>query len=250
MKKNILLLFVISLFIFSCEDDVVTTTDLDSEWILTSFSCYCPPEVRNIEVGDHIWTIDSEEKSVSVENNSNDPSQNTLLSTGSYPISIIDTTITIANQSYDFYLKEGQLILSNKPELDGPILTFIKKSAFVEKTDTCSVKAIESENIYANGPAAQHFIESVKLTNDCLYISYTSSGCSGDSWEVQLVDEGVVMESLPVQKNIRLSLTNEEDCQAVFKKELWVDLSPLQVSSESKINFNLEGWNDQILYEY
>lgn len=248
--KKMVYLFIASILTISCADDAISPSDINGEWVLTSFVCYCLPENRDITPGEHTWVFDSEEQKVIVENNSSNSNQNTLLTTGSYPISIADSSVTIADQSYDFYFKDDQLILSDQPELDGPILTFIKKSAFVPESDTCSMKAIQSESIYNDGPAAQHTIESVDLTNNCLHITYASSGCSGESGEIQLVDQGVIMESFPVQKNIRLSLMNEEECQAVFQKDIWVDISPLQVNGESKINFNLEGWGEQILYEY
>ncbi len=251
MKKSILLLITISLFAFSCEDDALLPTDLNGEWVLISFSCFCPPEAREIEVGNHIWTIDVDTKKVIVENKDEEDTPSALFASGEYTISISDSTLSMDGSSFDFYFEDNLLVLSDHPELDGPIFTFMKKSDFIKKsTDSCDVKAIVSEDMYTNGPNAFHMIESVELKNHCLYISYSSSGCSGVSWEVQLVDEGVVMESFPVQKNIRIALTNNEACQAVFQKDVWVNISPLQVNGESKINFNLEGWDEQILYEY
>ncbi|MFK7953501.1 MAG: hypothetical protein AB8B73_11690 [Ekhidna sp.] len=248
--KRLLYITLFASFISGCTDETISPSNLDGEWVLTSYVCFCLPESREINIGDHIWSFDAENRNLIVENTSDKESNGVLLSSGTYPISVSDSSITISESSYDFSFEDDYLILSDQPELDGPILTFIKKSEFEAKVDTCEAKAIVSESIYNNGPAAFHTIESVELTNNCLHITYASSGCSGDSWEATIVDQGIVLESFPVQRSIRLSLTNEEACQAVFKKDIWVDISPLQAKGEPKINFNLDGWDEQILYEY
>ncbi|SDX36738.1 hypothetical protein SAMN05444411_10516 [Lutibacter oricola] len=92
-------------------------------------------------------------------------------------------------------------------------------------------------------------INSASIDDDCLKINYSSSGCSGDSWEVKLIDAGVIMESFPPQRNIKLSLKNEEICEAYFTKEISFDIDKLQVDGEVVL-LNLEGFDTQIRYEY
>ncbi|GAA4275131.1 hypothetical protein GCM10022258_44270 [Aquimarina gracilis] len=102
---------------------------------------------------------------------------------------------------------------------------------------------------FKNAPNDQHFINSVAINGDCLNISFSSGGCDGDSWEIKLIDSEVVLFSSPPQRNLRLSLKNEELCDAVITKEITFDIQALQVSG-NQILLNIENFEDQISYEY
>lgn len=110
-------------------------------------------------------------------------------------------------------------------------------------------QVIVDEDLYANAPADSLEILDVTIVNDSLKITFSSGGCDGSSWDVKLIDSGAILESFPVQRNLRLSLKNEELCKAIVFKEMAFDISKLQVEG-SKIQLNITNSNNSILYEY
>jgi hypothetical protein len=110
-------------------------------------------------------------------------------------------------------------------------------------------QVIVDENLYANAPDDPLEVIDLSIVNDSLKINFSSGGCDGSSWDVKLIDSGAILESFPVQRNLRLSLKNEELCKAIVFKEMTFDISKLQVEG-SKIQLNVTNSNKSILYEY
>ena len=119
----------------------------------------------------------------------------------------------------------------------------------VEPNSSCPVQVIISEDRFRNGPADELEVATVEIIDDCLIVEFSSSGCDGSTWEVNLYDAATIKESYPVQRDLRLSLTNREECDAVISRSLTFDLRPLQLEYE-KILLNLTNSGDQLLYEY
>jgi len=69
------------------------------------------------------------------------------------------------------------------------------------------------------------------------------------SWELKLIDSESILKFYPPQRNIRLSLKNEELCQAIITKEMSFDVTGLQVDGNTVL-LNSTNSDDQILYEY
>lgn len=130
----------------------------------------------------------------------------------------------------------------------GLTLTYCDKETDNSST-VCDKSVIVDEDQYNNEPNDQLTIISAELDNDCLKINFASSGCSGSSWEVKLIDSGVILYSDPPQRNLRLSLKNQELCDAYIGKEITFDISDLRVNGD-KVLLNLTNSGDQILYEY
>ncbi len=114
----------------------------------------------------------------------------------------------------------------------------------------CDYDTLISADLYANAPNDQLSINNLEIIDNCLQITFSASGCDGNSWEVKLIDSEQIMESLPVQRNLRLSLKNNEACAAVPTKTLSFDISELQISNNNQVYLNINNSNDQILYEY
>lgn len=123
------------------------------------------------------------------------------------------------------------------------------KTEAIEPNPDCPLSVIVSENEYNNAPDDELSIVSASITGDCLNIEFASSGCDGSTWEIKLLDANVIMESYPVQRNLRLSLKNIEECDAVIARSISFDLRPLQLNYD-KILLNLTNSGDQLLYEY
>lgn len=107
-----------------------------------------------------------------------------------------------------------------------------------------------SAHKYNNAHSEYFVIDTAFITNHCLNITIGASGCDGSSWGGALYDEGVIMESYPIQRNIKFVLTNEELCLAYFTKTFTFDLQPTQANYEDNIYFNIDGWSGSLLYEY
>ena len=113
----------------------------------------------------------------------------------------------------------------------------------------CDKEAIVDNELYLNGPDDHITINGVEVEDDCLNINFGASGCDGSTWKIELYDSGNIAESWPEQRYIRLSLKNQELCDAYFERELSFDISGLKVSGNEVI-LNLTNWADQISYIY
>ncbi|WP_372948423.1 hypothetical protein [Mariniphaga sp.] len=135
----------------------------------------------------------------------------------------------------------------------GAIITGLLLTSCDKETDNlstvCDQTVIVSKEKYNTAPNDQLTINSAEINADCLEINFASSGCSGSSWEVKLIDSGIILYSNPPQRNLRLSLKNQELCDAYIGKEITFDVKDLQVDG-NKVLLNITNSGDQILYEY
>ena len=115
--------------------------------------------------------------------------------------------------------------------------------------NNCDSGTIISAEQYSNAPADQLEINNLTINDNCLKINFSSGGCDGNTWELKLIDSGDIMESNPPQRNLRLSLKNEELCEAYITKELTFDISNLKVDG-NKVQLNIINSDENILYEY
>ena len=118
-----------------------------------------------------------------------------------------------------------------------------------ENPVNCDFETVISTEQYANAPSDQLTINSLDINDNCLKINFSSGGCSGDTWVLKLIDSGDILESLPPQRNLRLSLKNEELCEAYITKEIIFDISNLQVDG-NQVQLNITNGDESILYEY
>lgn len=114
---------------------------------------------------------------------------------------------------------------------------------------SCGQSTIISESLYQNAPTDLLDLMEVAIVGNCLELSFGSSGCDGESWDVQLIDSGAILESFPPQRNLILSLKNDEECDAYFVRTYSFDISGLQVEGSS-VFLNITNDESQILYEY
>ncbi|MGB1248674.1 MAG: hypothetical protein ACPG4Z_07295 [Chitinophagales bacterium] len=115
----------------------------------------------------------------------------------------------------------------------------------------CDEFIIENASRYQNDSSLYFGIDTIVLNGSCLDITIGASGCNGSTWNVDFIDEGVIMESLPIQRNARVLLVeNNEACLAVPSRTFSFDLQPIQESSENSLILNIDGWDESILYEY
>ena len=118
-----------------------------------------------------------------------------------------------------------------------------------EKTPSSEKSIIISNDAFDTYPNDPLIISAVSISGDYLQIGFYSSGCDGKSWIIELVGSADILYSDPPQRQIRLSLKNNEICQAVFGKTMTFNLKPSRISS-GEIILNLTGWNSPIRYKY
>ena len=90
----------------------------------------------------------------------------------------------------------------------------------------------------------------VELNGDCLEITFGSSGCGTDLWEENLYSTDTFYNVFPLQRDVKMELINDETCLAFFQKTVSFDLTPFQIDGQSDLPLNINGWNEQITYEY
>ncbi|MEM9329026.1 MAG: hypothetical protein AAGA85_25410 [Bacteroidota bacterium] len=113
----------------------------------------------------------------------------------------------------------------------------------------CDQRVVIDATEYTTAPMDALVIGSLTFNGDCLEITFSAGGCDGKSWELKLIDSGAISESLPPQRNLILSLKNDEFCEALITQTLTVDIAPLQIEGSS-IQLNLVNTGDEILYTY
>lgn len=115
----------------------------------------------------------------------------------------------------------------------------------------CDQITIVDAGLYETAPDDAFFFEEIVLRENCLEITFTSSGCDGSRWVTNLIDSEAILESFPVQRVLRLSLQNDEECDAVITRTLSFDLTPIQLAAYDRIMLNIDGYEgERILYTY
>lgn len=113
---------------------------------------------------------------------------------------------------------------------------------------TCDDLAVVNSDEFENAESTLFEFISAEISGNCLQVKFSAPGCDGSSSTMKLIDSGVIKESFPIQRDLRLVLDNNEACLAVFTKELSFDLSPLKTPNDNVIQLNLEG--RQYIYSY
>ncbi|XLS29859.1 hypothetical protein ACJD0Z_03315 [Flavobacteriaceae bacterium M23B6Z8] len=113
----------------------------------------------------------------------------------------------------------------------------------------CDDGVIISGSEFVNAPSDQLTISNLEITDNCLAITFSASGCSGESWRIKLIDAAEVLDSDPQQRNLRLSLKNDELCDAIITRTVSFDLTRLQLDG-NEIILRIANNSSQISYRY
>jgi hypothetical protein len=167
----------------------------------------------------------------------------------------ITKELTVGNHSYKIEIRpetgtgctkdiNGTLTIS-KNKCEKVFIDYLK--VFSNQSD-CDQNVIVSPTEYQNAPNDPFSITEITISGDCLNIKFAASGCDGNTWIVKLIDSGMIAESYPCQRTLRLSLDNKEDCMAVPTKKISFDIKDLQIVGNDKVILHVSG--KEILYEY
>lgn len=113
----------------------------------------------------------------------------------------------------------------------------------------CQFGVIINSELFQNAPTDHMELIEAKIEGHCFHITLASGGCDGNSWEVKLISDGNILESAPPQRNILLSLKNEELCDAWITHSYTFDISSLQVDG-NEVLLNLTNSGQQLSYKY
>lgn len=112
----------------------------------------------------------------------------------------------------------------------------------------CSATSIDNEK-YMNFESDSYSIINIGMSNDCLRISIQySGGCEEVS--AKLVDSGDIIETDPIQRNLRLLFTESDDCEALIKKDFYFVIENLKVENSNKVLLSFQNTDLTFLYEY
>lgn len=111
----------------------------------------------------------------------------------------------------------------------------------------CGNPVVIDNAAFASTVVANYTIKGVSISENCLTITITSSGCSGNTWEASLVDSGEQTNGLPPQRFLKLVLTNNESCLSVFERSFTFDISSIRSQQSEVILLNIRGWDSQIV---
>jgi len=121
------------------------------------------------------------------------------------------------------------------------------KATFIYNYSCGNVVLIEND-AYNSANADQLTVHNIELTGNCLSVNYSSSGCGGSTWILQLIDSGAVMESDPPQRILRFNFINNELCEAYFEKTSSFDISSLKAEGDETL-LNIAGWDEAFFYD-
>lgn len=120
------------------------------------------------------------------------------------------------------------------------------KNEFDTNTDG---KLIIGNDLFKNAPNDPLLISEAKIVGDTLEIRFGASCCDGKNWEISLVGASDILYSEPPQRQIRLSLKNNELCDAACGKIKKFDIKSSRISG-GEINLRLQGWQEVLSYKY
>jgi hypothetical protein len=115
----------------------------------------------------------------------------------------------------------------------------------------CNVSSeiISSEDFSAVS-TSNYAITKVEINEDCIEITFGSSGCGTELWKEHLFSVDDSYTIFPLQRDLKMELINEESCEAYFIKTVSFNLIPLQIDGQNIVPLNIYGWNEQLIYEY
>ncbi|NDW19073.1 hypothetical protein D0T53_09125 [Dysgonomonas sp. 216] len=160
--------------------------------------------------------------------------------------------ISVGEHSYKVEIRSESNCLTK--DLTGKVVIFEDEceKIFIDYSqifdDVCNQDVIIDENEYEDAPNDRFAIHNMEISGDCLKIRFSASGCDGNSWVTKLIDLGSVVETNPCQRTLRLSLKNNEACEAVITKAISFNIEDLQIEGDDKVLLNISG--KSILYEY
>ena len=110
----------------------------------------------------------------------------------------------------------------------------------------CGDAIIINEQLFLQDSPGNFVILNAQIIENCISIEIGASGCDANSWGTILVTDGMETASIPPARLLSFKLTNLEDCLAYFTRVYSFDLG----IDEQTVIYSLEGWPDELIYNY
>lgn len=183
MKKTILKLSLIMFIFISCKNDDSNNNPnpLNGKWFIDRIDCFCEYNNNSFTEEYILWEINTENNTLKVINYFSDES--VFLATGQYNFTLTEDSININDSdsilNYEYKFENEKLILSNHPELDGELITFIVKET------NCTTDPFEDYqwlsdikfNYEANQNPIGNKIVQYIYNDECVYLTGTETCC-------------------------------------------------------------------------
>lgn len=117
-----------------------------------------------------------------------------------------------------------------------------------QRNEDCDQNVIVSANAYNNQPSDPVTIQKLQIDGDCLSVTFSASGCDGNSWIVKLIDYEAIVKTNPPKRTLRLALDNKQLCDALITKTISFNIKSLQIKGTGKVTLTIAG--NSILYKY
>ncbi|MGB8375579.1 MAG: hypothetical protein WCE57_09690 [Salegentibacter sp.] len=118
------------------------------------------------------------------------------------------------------------------------------------QSGNCDKCIIINKDLYNQTNTDHYTIQHITINQDCLEVEFSSSGCDGNSWNIELVDLGAISETAIPQRNLKLKLENSELCDAYITRTISFDLTNLQLDTYDRLNLKIANYDNLINYEY
>ena len=92
-------------------------------------------------------------------------------------------------------------------------------------------------------------ISDVRIEGDYLKMTISASGCDGSSWVVKIVTDGTIIRPIPARP-LRIIFENNEDCEAMIRREFSFNIECLRVPNINKMWFQILGTEYSVPYEW
>ncbi|WP_298760463.1 hypothetical protein [uncultured Psychroserpens sp.] len=114
----------------------------------------------------------------------------------------------------------------------------------------CSNSVSPNQEAYFSDIGEDFTISEIQIEGDCLtgVINFTGS-CSTDI-TLNLIDSEAILESLPLQRNIKLVLDYDNSCDTEITRSFSFNLTPIRVDDENLLELNILGLDNTLYYEY
>jgi hypothetical protein len=114
----------------------------------------------------------------------------------------------------------------------------------------CDQTVVIDDSFFESAQTREYEFNSLEISDSCLFVNISASGCDGNSWSLVLVASDDVGDSFPEQRYLKLVFTNNEACLAIVSQGRSFDLRPIQVGGANEIILNIEGFTESLTYTY
>lgn len=163
-------------------------------------------------------------------------------------IFVVNSCENCSNTISNVYSCSGTVICKLKEaEEKNTCLNFVKEATNKKILWQNHNQVIINEEIFNNTEAVNYEITDVTLSKDFLKVTINSSGCSGNTWVVNLISLLGILKSNPPQRLLKIALINQESCSTEITKSFTFNVKKLKRDHKT-IVLNLEKWEKRIKY--